>query len=539
MSSIILGMIILLVCYVGIGLYYSWRYILLGAGIIIGIYIILFFTVGKKICPYCGKKYYTLSKKPCPECGGIDFGNIETVDILCREMTYRIEEEEEFDIVKTDFLTRMDGWQHYETTTIEHKVPNGYEYTFLVCYLNGKEEKRKIHESSPLAKRLIEISGRSSLVETLEKGFTDLVENIQSLEIFCNRYITACENFELMCKLYGLKRLSTDDEILEAVKIKLTSIITVSEEERRKTLIELMTFLLCESDKDADMLEYPLSNKVDFIQKHPDGTDAFCILEFGADVYDYVIYEYDNIRKQKDYRKICILTVGENKAEIDRETVVVWDTKKLIEAYLTAFKKIIRIICDDKNNKVLSLDSDNTGIVSSVIDDTIVIDIETTGLNHDYKSSEMDEILSVSIVDLDGNVILNELCGTERKRTWYDAERIHGISPRDVRGLPTFSDVLSDVLRVLSQHQNVIAYNVPFEKQFIEAYIKRRNPIDLVNYRINWRTDLDPMVMYMDYIGSNRWSKLEDAANDFGYTFNAHDSLEDAKATAFLYNKLR
>ena len=44
--------------------------------------------------------------------GEIDFGNIQEVDITCREMTYRIEEREEFDIVMTNFLTEQDGWQH-------------------------------------------------------------------------------------------------------------------------------------------------------------------------------------------------------------------------------------------------------------------------------------------------------------------------------------------------------------------------------------------------------------------------------------------
>ena len=90
--------------------------------------------------------------------GEIDFGNIQKVDIACREMTYRIEEREEFDIVMTNFLTEQDGWQHYETKTVEYEVPNGYEYTFLIYYKNGRKEKREYHEASPIADMLIEIS---------------------------------------------------------------------------------------------------------------------------------------------------------------------------------------------------------------------------------------------------------------------------------------------------------------------------------------------------------------------------------------------
>ncbi len=90
--------------------------------------------------------------------GEIDFGNIQEVDIACREMTYRIEEREEFDIVMTNFFTEQDGWQHYETKTVEYEVPDGYEYTFLIYYKNGKKEMRVYHESSPMADMLIEIS---------------------------------------------------------------------------------------------------------------------------------------------------------------------------------------------------------------------------------------------------------------------------------------------------------------------------------------------------------------------------------------------
>ena len=63
--------------------------------------------------------------------------------------------------------------------------------------------------------------------------------------------------------------------------------------------------------------------------------------------------------------------------------------------------------------------------------------------------------------------------------------------------------------------------------------------MDLVNYRIKWATHKDPMHMYANYIGSDRWIKLSEATKSFGYSFNAHDSLEDVKATLFLYNKMK
>ena len=320
---------------------------------------------GKK-CKYCGREYSSLKYTHCPYCDGIDFSNIDSVTVIDTEMTYRIETEEEFDPVMTNFLTDMDGWQHYETKTIEYEVENGYAITFLICFTNGTNITRTYHESHPIAQRLQSISEKSSAF----------------------------------------------DKVIECLR------------EISKTL------------------------------------------------------------------------AGETN-------------------------------CNE------------TSIQSQSKENLVVIDFETTGTNYNYNSPEMDEILSVSIINQDGEVLLNTLCNTERKKSWYYAQRIHGISPRDVQGKPTFSQILPQVLEILSSVDFVIAYNIIFEYNFVKSYIKRTNPIYSVNYQINWAMHKDPMHMYAEYIGSRKWFKLSEAAKSFGYNFNPHDSLEDVKATLFLYNQLK
>ena len=65
----------------------------------------------------------------------------------------------------------------------------------------------------------------------------------------------------------------------------------------------------------------------------------------------------------------------------------------------------------------------------------VVLDFETTGL-----SSKYDEILQVSAIDQDGNVLINEYCKPKSISTWEEAEAIHKISPAMVFDKKPFED---------------------------------------------------------------------------------------------------
>lgn len=97
----------------------------------------------------------------------IDFQNITSVTLDGVEPAYRTESEEEFDPVMTDFLSRQDGWQHYETNTVEYEVEDGDNYLFTIRYKNGTEIYRKFHESSPLAQRLLRYCNKNDNVELI------------------------------------------------------------------------------------------------------------------------------------------------------------------------------------------------------------------------------------------------------------------------------------------------------------------------------------------------------------------------------------
>ena len=131
----------------------------------------------RKTCPLCGHKYFSLTNPRCPNCDNIDFKNIDMIYLADAETAYRIEAEEEFDIVKTAFLTHLDGWQHYETETVEYEVPDGENYTFLIMYKNGSHEYRKYHCASPIVQKLL----THNEYFDMEKEVDDVISEIRNI----------------------------------------------------------------------------------------------------------------------------------------------------------------------------------------------------------------------------------------------------------------------------------------------------------------------------------------------------------------------
>lgn len=482
---------------------------------------------GKK-CKYCGKEYSNFNNIHCPYCDDIDFSNIDSVTVTNTEMTYRTETEEEFDPVMTNFLTDMDGWQHYETKTVEYQVENGYAITFLIYYTDGSSVTKTYHESHPIAQRLQGISENHNVYTDFEENLRKAIEILSDTTQWSSPfdYDKVATKFSQMARLYNLSNSPTEQELIEASRLKITSILMSNMKEYVESIQELLFFILAENSDDNDDFHISNINDIIFTQKTKIGIDAFAILDSNEDVTDDTVIAYERKREFNDFRKILIATLGNNKTRLKNDNIIIWDMKMIISAYMKAFEKAVTVETEENSQQVQR-------------ENFVIIDFETTGLNYKYDSPDMDEILSVSIINQDGEVVLDTLCNTERKRNWYEAQRVHGISPRDVQGYPTFAQILPHVLEILSSVDFVIAYNINFERNYVESYLKRTNPINLVKYQINWATDKDPMVMYKKYIGSRRWVKLEDAVRSFGYTFNAHDSLEDVKATLFLYNQLK
>ena len=174
--------------------------------------------------------------------------------------------------------------------------------------------------------------------------------------------------------------------------------------------------------------------------------------------------------------------------------------------------------------------------------DLVVIDFETTGIKTPLDSllngTKYDEVLSVSIIDQDGNTLLHTLCKPKLRKSWAKAQEIHGITPAMVKDKQPFEEVFPKVKEILLNSKLVIAYNIEFELGFLWGYDAICDFVGEGNIREDVVWGSDPMLMYCAYKGNEKYQKLTAAAKHFKFNFEAHDSLEDVKATLFCYKKM-
>lgn len=165
----------------------------------------------------------------------------------------------------------------------------------------------------------------------------------------------------------------------------------------------------------------------------------------------------------------------------------------------------------------------------------IVLDTETTGLN-----AAEDELLQVSIIDEEGNVLFDSYIRPTQHTEWAEAERINHISPEMVADAPTIEEVMPEINDILKRYDKIVGYNVKFDIGFLrENYAEFSEKVEQV----------DVMEMFAPIYGewneqkeNYKWQKLTKAAAYYGYDWSeheeAHNSLGDCYATLHVYKEI-
>lgn len=167
------------------------------------------------------------------------------------------------------------------------------------------------------------------------------------------------------------------------------------------------------------------------------------------------------------------------------------------------------------------------------MENTIFIDTETTGLD------SRDVALEIGICDIDCNILFNKRIKPRFKRKWPRAERIHRISPNDVKNCPSYIEIEPELIKII-QNKKIVMFNAEFdtEKLYQTARCYKHS-------KIKWlEIDTDCCMS----TASEKWHEntnyycnisLDNAAREAGVkNERSHSAIHDAITTARVYKYL-
>ena len=163
--------------------------------------------------------------------------------------------------------------------------------------------------------------------------------------------------------------------------------------------------------------------------------------------------------------------------------------------------------------------------------DCIVFDVETTGFH------KQAEILSLSIIDGNENILFDELFKPKKAKTWKGAQRVNQISPEMVEDKKGIDYYLPIIQEIIDNAKLIIGYNIvgfdiekltnagirfPYEQMIFDVMV------EFAPVRGGWQEKQETF----------RSIKLKRCGRYYGYSFKAHEALSDAKATLFCFNAM-
>ena len=163
----------------------------------------------------------------------------------------------------------------------------------------------------------------------------------------------------------------------------------------------------------------------------------------------------------------------------------------------------------------------------------ICLDTETTGLRAGY-----DEVLQLTIIDGNENVLMNEYFKPDHAKSWPDAQRVNHISPWNVKDRPSIQAFKARIEEILSGADLIVGYNVGFDLSMLRGVgiaVPETPVYDVMK-------EFAPIYgEWNDYYGDYKWQKLERCAAYYHYKWEGgamHDSLGDTKATLYCYRRM-
>lgn len=163
----------------------------------------------------------------------------------------------------------------------------------------------------------------------------------------------------------------------------------------------------------------------------------------------------------------------------------------------------------------------------------LFFDLELTGV-YDH-----DEIISISIVDATGRVIMDTFVKPVHNKKWKRTEKIHGITPEMVADAPVLTDLIPEIKEIFANCDNLIAFGVSTDYSHIKYIYDTEAEREALREKTRCCAN-----EYVHYIHEHRpdltHASLTDAMECFEITWDgvAHTSIADTIGCAKVWEKL-
>lgn len=162
----------------------------------------------------------------------------------------------------------------------------------------------------------------------------------------------------------------------------------------------------------------------------------------------------------------------------------------------------------------------------------VTLDFETTGFTHG-----VDEVLSCSVVNQDGEVLIDTLVKPIYKTSWDEAQKVNHLSPEQVfeEGIE-YGDLIIQLYPIFSEYKNVVIYNAEFDTGFLPKDLLMTSEVYCaMRVYIEFTQAHNKLVPY------ERFQKQFKAASQLGIDYedlNLHVASSDAELCRRIWIKI-
>ena len=163
--------------------------------------------------------------------------------------------------------------------------------------------------------------------------------------------------------------------------------------------------------------------------------------------------------------------------------------------------------------------------IKKFVDDYVVFDLETTGLN-----PEDSEIIEISALKYKNNILVDSFSELVKPSMPIPKKitKLTGITDEDVANCRTINKILPEFIAFIENY-TLIAHNGSFDFGFIEKYLNELN----INYNNN--SNIDTLYLARKYLPELDNHKLETLKEYFKLDNTSHRATADCETTNIVY----